>query len=84
MISVEPEELAESGNLAFRILCTVTGWSISANKSPTPAEVFIAIGVELDLSRVPEEEAMLKVTAKRIDQLTKVLRQIRSTGRLST
>ena len=34
VISVEPGELAESGNLAFRVLCTTTGCAISAGKPP--------------------------------------------------
>ena len=84
IISVEPAPLAASGSLAFKILCGVTDWTISVTKSPPPADTFVVIGVELDLSCVPEDEAILKVTGKRIVQLTKILKLIRSTGKLGS
>ena len=49
VIGVEPEEVAESGNLAFKVLCMATGWAVSPKKSPLPTSHFLVIGVELDL-----------------------------------
>ena len=76
IIGVEPSSLAVSGNLAFKLLCEATGWKVSIEKSPQPAGIFQVIGVELDLSEVPEKEAVLKVTARRIEQLTKTIQLI--------
>ena len=60
IISVEPDELAMSGNLSFKSLCCLTGWTTSPEKSPLPACTFVVIGVVLDLALVPDEEATLK------------------------
>ena len=82
VIGVEPEDLAESGNLCFKVRCLTAGWAISPKKAPPPAAKFLVIGVELDLSKTPREEAVLKVAAKRITQLKKILAEIRRKRRL--
>jgi hypothetical protein len=84
IISVEPESLAAAGNMAFKSLCLLTGWAISEEKSPEPAYSFIVIGVQLDLSLVPEGEAAIRVTEKRIEQLDLILRKIRDDDRLGS
>ena len=82
IIAVEPEQLVESGNLAFKVLCMVTGWATSPTKAPPPSAVFLVIGVEIDLSKTPYEDPVLKVSAKRVVQLEKLLANIKSTKRL--
>ena len=82
IICVEPEELVESGHIAFKLLCVATGWAISPNKAPPPSSVFVVIGVELNLSGTPDSEAILKISAKRVSQLLKILEDIRHTARL--
>ena len=84
VISVEPESLASSGNIAFKALCCLTGWMVSAGKSPPPSQVFVVIGVELDLSQVPDGEAMVRVSVKRVAQLRKILEEIKAAGRLGS
>ena len=56
---------------------------MSAEKAPLPTANFVVIGVELSLERVPDEEAAIKVSTKRIEQLTKTLQTIKAEGRLS-
>ena len=84
MIGIEPEEIAQSGNFAFKLLCEATGWAISSEKSPLPARSFVVIGVDLDLTNVPEAEAVVKVTKKRVAQLKKTLRGIMSSEKLGS
>ena len=84
MIGVEPTVIAMTGNIAFKLLCEATGWAISAEKSPLPATNFIVIGVELDLDGVPEREAAIKVTKKRISQLKKTLAAIEASKTLGS
>jgi len=84
VIGIEPASLALAGNIAFKLLCEATGWKISAAKSPLPEEVFVVIGVKLDLSGVPEHEAKLEVTEKRVEQLTKTIQTIQSSRRLGS
>ena len=82
IICVEPEELVDSGHLAFKILCTATGWAISSNKAPPPSAAFLVIGVVLDLSKTPDGDAVLQVSAKRVAQLEKILGEIKRTAKL--
>ena len=49
-----------------------------------PQDVFQVIGVKLDLGGVPETEAALEVTEKRIEQLTKTIQTIKSSGRFGS
>ena len=82
MIAVEPAALALSGNWSLKILCALTGCAISEAKAPLSAPVFVVIGVELDLANVPEREATIKVSQRRIEQLTKTLQAIKVEGKL--
>lgn len=84
MISVEPERLAHLGRSCFIDLCELTGWEISVEKSPLPSDTFVVIGVELDLAEVPEGEAAVRVTKKRIEQLTRMLLKIKEADRLGS
>jgi len=84
MISVEPERLALMGRFCFIELCKVTGWEISVEKSPPPSNTFVVIGVEMDLSEVPEGEAAIRVTRKRIEQLTAMLLKIKEADSLGS
>ena len=43
IICIEPAALVDSGHLAFKILCRLTGWTISAKKSPPPCSSFVVI-----------------------------------------
>ena len=72
MISVEPSELADSGRFTFIELCMLLGWAISMEKSP------------LVLSAVPDGEAAIRVTAKRIEQLPAILTKIKVSNRLGS
>jgi hypothetical protein len=82
IICVEPAPVVESGHLAFKILCATTGWAISPNKAPPPSAAFLVIGVVLDLSKTPEEDAVLKVSTKRVAQLEKILNEVKRTSSL--
>ena len=84
MISVEPSELADSGRFTFIDLCRLTGWAISVEKSPPPSDIFVVIGIELVLSAVPDGEAAIRVTTKRIEQLTAILLKIRESNHLGS
>ena len=84
VISVEPEEIAASGNISFKLLCHLTGWAVSPSKAPAPENYFLVIGVVLDLTQVPDGEAVLKIAPKRIEQLTALLNRIEAIGRLGS
>ena len=84
MISVEPTILAFLGQRCFVELCRVAGWEISEGRSPPPSSRFVVIGVELDLMEVPTGEAAIKVTKKRIEQLTAMLLKIRKADSLGS
>ena len=84
VIAVEPDEISASGKIAFKLLCQITGWAISPSKSPPPESFFLVIGVVLDLTEVPDGEAILKIAPKRIEQLTALLNHIETTGRLGS
>lgn len=84
IIGIEPAGLAASGNLAFKILCSLTGWTISASKSPLPSGRFVVIGVLLDLTGTPMSEAILQITEKRLEQLTKILMLIEANRKLGS
>ena len=82
IIGIEPDELAMSGNIALKILCSVTGWAISETKAPPPASSFVVIGVELNLEEVPDKEATIRVSERRVEQLTKTLKAIKAEMKL--
>ena len=80
--SIEPVALSVFGNLAFKAPCSLDGWSLSASKSPPPVDNFIVIGIWLDLSGVPADEAILKISERRIEQLNKILMYIQTSAKL--
>jgi len=84
IIGIEPVDRATSGNMAFKAFCSLAGWKISAGKSPMPSNRFVVIGVALDLSPVPNDDAILKVSEARVEQLEKILLEIKAKRRLGS
>ena len=82
IISVEPSGLARSGNLCFKLLCLLTSWELSPEKAPPPDARFLVIGVTLDLSDVPEGEAILLISEARIKLLEEIILDMDTRGRL--
>ena len=73
VIVIERAETIHSGReswLHFNKLC---GWSISMEKSPRPAQKYNVIGVQIDLTPFPNGDAMVMVTAARIQALDQIL-----------
>jgi len=52
------------------------------HKAPPPATVFVVIGVELNLEGLPNREATIKVSERRVEQLTKTLEMIKAERKL--
>ena len=82
IIAVEPTPLAVSGNFCLKFLLALTGWAISETKAPPPATVFVVIGVELNLDGLPDREATIKISERRVEQLMKILEAIKATRKL--
>ena len=58
------------------MLAAAAGWAISMEKSPPPQRVFGVIGITLDLSPVPEHDALVAVTTKRLESVSSAIRLI--------
>ena len=71
VIAIEPAFLVDSARAAWMCLTETAGWAISSEKSPLPQTIFGAIGVVLDLSPIPASNALVKVTASRLESVTK-------------
>ena len=84
VIAVEPEDLVHSGRESWLALAAAAGWAVSLEKSPPPERVFGVIGITLDLSPVPEHDALVDVTAKRLESVSRAIRLILERGRLSS
>jgi len=83
MICIEREATATTGNRSWRHLAHSAGWDIPDRKSPPPAQVFTALGAEVDLSPLPAASALIRITAERARALRNELKAIEKGGVLT-
>jgi len=81
MIAIEPTALADSGRNAWLTLCQALGWEISMPKSPIPRNVFLVIGVLLDLSGTTP---VISISKRRIASLLQIIHTVLTTGKLGS
>jgi len=83
MICIEREATAGTANTCWRHLAAASGWDVPDRKSPDPAQVFTALGAEVDLRPLPGDCAFIKVTSGRAKALRSELKAIRGLALLT-
>ena len=62
---VERDTVIEEGYEAWRELVELCGWFIPDDKSPLPQARYVALGAQVDLTKLPKSPATFRITEKR-------------------